>query len=333
MLRRLIGEDVELDIRFATDPARVYIDEAQLENAIVNLAINARDAMPEGGRLSIDISQAYVDASDLPSDSATAEGAAYVIVTVADTGHGMDDTVQQHIFEPFFTTKEPGRGTGLGLATTYGVVNQAGGFVLVESGVGEGTTVKVCLPRANEPEEPPMEQPAIIQPSGGTETILVVEDDDSLRSFVCDALADYGYRVLDAKEGIEAMALAAAYPGPIDLLLTDLVMPGMRGTILATGLLAHRPGLHVLCMSAYIEQVLRSEQQSVAWRYIEKPFTPEELAAKVREAIDSPPPSMREVPGRRAGRVRVARQGPIDLAAQSIRLGEPGESAAPMPRR
>ena len=291
MLRRLIGEDVRLVTAPAADLGPIQADPAQIDQVIANLAVNARDAMPGGGVLTIETSNVVVDQAyaDLHLEAQPGE---YVLLAVSDTGVGMDEGVQARIFEPFFTTKEPGQGTGLGLATVFGIVKQGKGRIEVYSEVGHGTTFKIYWPRIQEAgegaEAPSAAAPAIPGPLvGGTETVLLVEDEVEVRELAKRILQSCGYPVLTAGDGLEALQMGEEYDGPIHLLLTDVVLPHMRGTDLAGRLVAKRPGMRVLYMSAYTDGAIA--QQGVlppGVFFLGKPFTIEELTQTVREVLD-----------------------------------------------
>jgi two-component system cell cycle sensor histidine kinase/response regulator CckA len=286
MLRRLVGERIAL--RLDLDPALgdVTADPGQVEQVIANLGVNARDAMPEGGTLTI--ATANVSRAGLPAvgeDVLPAESA-LVSLAVTDTGTGMDEHVLAHLFEPFFTTKELGRGTGLGLATVYGIVRQSGGQIQVASRPGEGSTFTVYLPRLEAGVRTGAAAPAAPPPvPGGSETVLVVEDEDAVRHLVCRVLRSKGYRVLEAPHAEAAVALSAT-ADRIDLLVTDIVMPGMGGTALAALLLAARPALRVLYMTGYApEAVERRGELAEGDGLLEKPFSADDLARKVRDVL------------------------------------------------
>ena len=289
MLRRLIGEDVRLELALAPSVRAVRADPGQLEQVILNLAVNSRDAMPHGGRLTIESGDVELDEAYARAHPGAAPGR-YVMLAVADTGTGMDAEIQAHIFEPFFTTKEQGKGTGLGLATVYGIIKQSGGSVWVYSEPGRGTTFKIYLPRVDEAVAG--EPLAQVEPEavGGKETVLVAEDDPSVRAVVADVLTQKGYRVLRAPDGQAALEMAGSHPGAIDLLVTDIVMPGMTGRELAEALAAARPGVLLLYMSGYTDDaVVRHGVLEAGVPYIQKPFTPSALAAKVRAVLDRRP--------------------------------------------
>ena len=289
MLRHSVPEDVELVLELDPSLGRVRADPTQIEQVIVNLVLNACDAMPKGGRLTLRTVEGPC-AAGTARPASSEDGGPYVELAVLDTGVGMGDDVLQHIFEPFFTTKEIGRGTGLGLATVYGIVHQSGGSVLVESAKGRGATFRVRLPRVQAPLEVPPPEPRPRAATGGRERILLVEDEPSVRRHLQRALEGEGYRVRAVADAAHALALAERPGEGIDLLVTDVVMPGMSGPALAARLAAQRPGLRILYVSGYVEDVLapRGVVASGA-AFLEKPFTPEVLAAKVREVLKAPP--------------------------------------------
>ncbi|MGH7569267.1 MAG: response regulator [Gemmatimonadales bacterium] len=286
MLRRLIGEDVELVTVPAPDLGAIRADPGQLEQVLVNLVVNARDAMPEGGRLTIETANVTLD-EDYTRLHAPALPGQYVLLAVSDTGTGMDPETRNHIFEPFYTTKEKGKGTGLGLATVYGIVKQSGGFVWVYSEPGQGATFKIYLPRVDERAQP-LETPAASTTSlRGTETVLLVEDEVTVRTVARQMLERQGYTVLEATGAEAATAIAETHDGPIHLLLTDVVMPGSSGRALADRLTPLRPELRVLFMSGYTDEaVVRHGMLERGVAYLQKPFAPEGLARRVREVID-----------------------------------------------
>jgi nitrogen-specific signal transduction histidine kinase len=288
MLPSLIGEDVGLI--FAPEPklGRVKADPGQIEQVIMNLAVNARDAMPQGGKLVIQTKNFVMDA-DYARTHPPATPGQYAMLTVSDTGHGMDAETQSRIFEPFFTTKEQGKGTGLGLATVYGIVKQSGGFIWVYSEPGQGTRFEIYLPRVDEPLElsEPLNHGVANLP--GSETLMLVEDQEDLRALVGDFLRENGYTVLEAKDGIEGLEVAEQHQGQIHLLVTDLVMPRMGGWELAERLLSLRPQLKVLYLSGYAEY--SAAPFSGKYRpgtLVEKPFLMNMLARKVREILEKP---------------------------------------------
>ena len=287
MLRRLLGEDIELDVSLDPEPGRVRADPGQLEQVIVNLAVNARDAMPSGGRLLIQTRPMDLDEEFLRTRATECRPGRYVAIMVSDTGTGIAPEVLPHIFEPFFTTKEAGKGTGLGLATVYGIVMQGGGLVSVYSESGRGATFKVFLPRVAPLEGDPTEGLEVPPPARGTETVLVVEDDAQLRQLTRKLLEHHGYRVLAAESADAALALAAGEAQAIDLLLTDIVMPRVNGVDLARRLQEKRPGMRVMFTSGYTGRSL--EASGVLEHpdaFIEKPFTADDLARQVRVVLE-----------------------------------------------
>jgi PAS domain S-box-containing protein len=285
MLRYIIGENIQLETHLATNPWPVKVDPAQIEQVIVNLAVNARDAMPSGGRLTVETANVTLDAS-YAAYHLEAQPGDYVLITVSDTGIGMTDEVKAHLFEPFFTTKEVGKGTGLGLATVYGIVKQSGGHIWVYSEEGEGTTFKIYLPRATSVARPPSGLGGIKDVRGGEETILVVEDNDEVRDLALRMLAGQGYTMLEARNGQEALQISAGYTCSIHLLLTDIVMPGISGKDLAQQLSQARPGLKVLFMSGYSDIAFGHHQGVETDNFLQKPFSPMDLARKVRAVLD-----------------------------------------------
>ena len=282
MLRRLIGEDVELELRLGAELGVVKADQTQIEQVVLNLIVNARDAMPSGGELTIETANAEFDAAYAAAHP-PAQAGRFVMLSVTDTGIGMDAETQRQIFEPFFTTKGPGEGTGLGLSTVYGVVQQSGGHIWVYSEPGHGTTFKVYLPRVDAPLETLGEGSPRPLALGGRETVLLVEDTESLREVVRDVLEERGYSLLLASHGEEALALAREHAGPIHLLLTDLVMPKLGGADLARQLRSVRPEMRVLYMSGYTDGAIsRQGVLEEGSALLEKPFTSERLAHAVR---------------------------------------------------
>ncbi len=287
MLRRVIGEDVELATSLAPDLGPVRADVGQLEQILMNLAVNARDAMPTGGKLTIETASVEQVPGDAGERGARA-GRRFVMLAVSDTGCGMDEATKARIFEPFFTTKEPGKGTGLGLATVYGIVKQSGGLIWLYSEPGEGTSFKIYLPQV---DATPGAEAAALSPQAprGTETVLLVEDAAAVRAVTKQALVRQGYTVLEAPNGEAALRLAQQHRGPIHLLLTDVVMPALSGRQLAQQLAAVRPDVKVLYASGYTDDaVVRHGIVEAKAAYLQKPFTPAMLARKVRAVLDSP---------------------------------------------
>ncbi|HWP34705.1 MAG TPA: response regulator [Thermodesulfobacteriota bacterium] len=285
MLERLVGEPIELVTCVEPDLGLVKADPAQLEQVLVNLALNARDAMPQGGRLTLEASSVTLDAARSGRDPALPPGR-YVRLTVRDTGCGMDAETQAHLFEPFFTTKPLGKGTGLGLSVAYGIVTQSGGHIAVESAPGQGSAFSVYLPRADGADGEPAGRR---EARRGSETVLLVEDEEVVRQLVREVLQQHGYTVLEARQGEEALELARGYAEPIDLLVTDVVMPRIGGCELARRLAEARPSLKVLYVSGYTGNALTCGDTPVEeLAFLQKPFTPQALLAKVREVLDGP---------------------------------------------
>jgi PAS domain S-box-containing protein len=288
LLDRIVGADIELSARTAENLALIHADPDQVEQAIVNLALNARDAMPGGGRLEVATSMEDVDDVFARRHMPMPPGR-YVVLSVSDTGHGMTDETQAQIFEPFFTTRDVGKGTGLGLSMVYGTVKQSGGFIFVDSAPDRGTTFRLYFPPAVAP-------PAAAMAGSRTDasardapppevTLLIVEDEPAVRNLVAATLKTEGYRLLLAGSAEEAMLVAAEHPGAIDLLLTDAVMPGKSGIELANALVAERPGLPVIVMSGYTRETLDVTGLSHAVVLVHKPFTPRELRQRIREVL------------------------------------------------
>jgi CheY-like chemotaxis protein len=293
MLRRLIGEDIELVTRLGPEPVGcIRADAAQLEHAVINLVVNARDAMREGGRLTLATARVSVEAEgQLAPDARPGD---YLALRVTDTGSGMTEEIRARIFEPFFTTKEPGKGTGLGLATVYGIVKQCGGFITVASEAGKGSTFALHLPRVAQPASAALPLGRAEEPKGGSEVVLLVEDDPAVRALAVEVLLRRGYTVLQARNGAEALQLSEGHPGPIHLLATDVIMPQMNGRQLAERLVASRPGLKVLFLSGHTEDTtLRAGVLDESIPFLQKPFAPEVFTARVRELLDGRAPQQR----------------------------------------
>ena len=286
MLRRLLGEDVTLATVLAPTLGRVRADVGQLEQVIMNLAVNARDAMPTGGQLTIETGDVEFDGG-YAAEHYPAPPGKYAMLAVSDTGTGMDPETQAHLFEPFFTTKEKGKGTGLGLATVYGIVKQSGGFIWVYSELGVGTTFKIYLPRVDAAAEPMSGHHAPTPVARGSETVLVAEDEAPVRAVARHALERYGYRVLEAASAEAALDVAQRYSGPIHVLLTDVIMPGMSGRDLAARLATLRPETRVIYMSGYTDDAItRHGVLEPGFVFVQKPFTPDALARTVRDVLD-----------------------------------------------
>ncbi len=289
MLRRLIGEDIDLVMLPGAELGRVKADPGQIEQILVNLAVNARDAMPDGGKLVIETANVEFDEAYARSRPVVTPGR-YVMLAMSDTGTGMDAAIQAHIFEPFFTTKEKGKGTGLGLSTVYGIVKQSGGFIWVYSEPGLGSTFKIYLPSVEDAAESVARSEAREFPFGGSETILLVEDEEAVRALASRILQGRGYRVLECARPEDALHIAEHHQEPIDLLLTDVVLPKMSGRKIAEHLTALRPNMKVLYMSGYTDDaVVRNGVLESNTAFLQKPFTPSGLARKVREVLDAAP--------------------------------------------
>ncbi len=288
MLKRLISEDIELSTRLDEDLWPVEIDPTQIEQVVVNLAVNAGDAMPDGGKLAIETANAVLDEA-YAAHHLEVEPGEYVLLAVSDTGVGMNDEVKTRLFEPFFTTKERGKGTGLGLATVFGIVKQNRGHIRVHSQVGEGTTFEVYLPRAEGSLAPSDRSPAYLEPSAlGSETLLVVEDETQVRELMRDILIAQGYKVLTAEDGVDALQVAQRHEDPIHLLISDVVMPRMSGRALADQLRAIRPEIRVLFTSGYTDDaILRHGVLDKGTDFLAKPFELETLARRVRSVLDA----------------------------------------------
>jgi nitrogen-specific signal transduction histidine kinase len=289
MLRRLIGEDIHLVTVLYPALASVQADPGQLEQAIMNLAVNSRHAMPQGGQLTVETANVYLDDAYTRQHRMVVPGS-YVMLAVSDTGLGMDEKTQARIFEPFFTTKEKGEGTGLGLSMVYGFVRQSGGHIWVYSEPGKGTTFKIYLPSIQASAAKPAKPQRPEKLAGGCETVLVVEDEEGVRKLIRSVLQQAGYTVLEAPNGAEALRLCESHSEPIDLAISDVVLPHIGGRELADALVSLRPQMNVLFMSGYTDDaVVRHGIINLAVPFLQKPFTPAALAKKVREVLNGTP--------------------------------------------
>jgi two-component system, cell cycle sensor histidine kinase and response regulator CckA len=285
LLGRLIGEDIELVTELAPGPTCVRADPLHLEQVLMNLAVNARDAMPRGGALTLETSDVTFDAGR-PAEHPQMPPGDYAMLTVRDTGCGMDAETRKRLFEPFFTTKEQGKGTGLGLSTVYGIVKQNGGYIWVDSEPGKGSTFRIYLPLVGEAVDVASAPAPAPKVPGGSETLLVVEDDDEVRRLLKDELQQFGYTVLDASNGGEALLFCERYPGAIHALVTDVVMPHMDGYEVAERLRAVRPDMRTLYISGYSDQAAaRQSRGGPGDAFLAKPFTPDALAGRIREVL------------------------------------------------
>ena len=284
LLRPLIGENIDLTTRLTPNVGHTRADAGQLEQVIMNLVVNAKDAMPDGGRILIQTSEADPDTAR--REHSLIEPGTYILLSVSDTGAGMDRETQSRIFEPFFTTKEKGKGTGLGLSTVYGIVKQGGGYIFAQSEPGCGTTFRIYLPRVADPADSPRVDKHAHAAAGGSETVLLVEDEESVRELVRETLKTRGYRVIEASDGIAGMRVSEEYQGNIEILITDVVMPGMSGRELAKRVAAARPNIRVLYLSGYTEDAIIHEGAlEPGTGFLQKPFTLQVLARKVREVL------------------------------------------------
>ena len=289
LLPPVLGENVELELRLAPDLGVVYADPRQIEHMVMNLVLNARDAMPQGGRVTIETRAVQLGpgSGTWRSEEEHALSGRFTMLSVADTGHGMDAATLQRIWEPFFTTKPPGRGTGLGLASVYGAAKQSGGFVWADSEPGRGTTVQVYWPEIRAAAEPPAEPEPLPPLAGGNETLLIVEDEDLVRALAVRVLRTFGYSCHQAHDASEALRLVDDAETRVDLVVADVVMPGMSGRELGDRLARLRPGVPVLYTSGFTdEDVIRRGMLEVGRPFLQKPFKPHELARAVREALD-----------------------------------------------
>jgi two-component system, cell cycle sensor histidine kinase and response regulator CckA len=288
MLGRLLGEHIEITTMLEQSLSPIEADPGQMEQLLVNLTVNARDAMPNGGRLTIETRNEAVPAGIAAAPTEVPPGR-YVVLTVTDTGLGMSAEVLAHIFEPFYTTKGPGKGTGLGLATCHGIVEQNHGHISVFSEEGLGSTFRIMLPVAGSDAPAPTEEGPVPTSVGGTEAILVVEDEDSVRRLAVLGLRAHGYSVVDARDGQAALQLAADPSLHFDIVVSDVVMPGIGGPELARKLESMRPGVPVILVSGHAEQSVLEDGPTSGFSFLQKPFTPEALARRVRDVLDARP--------------------------------------------
>ena len=285
LLSRLLGADIHVQTRLSEKALTVLGDPGQVEQAVINLALNARDAMPNGGLLVLTTTLEAVD-EEAARNHVPMPAGTYIVLTVTDTGHGMPRETQARIFEPFFTTKDVGKGTGLGLSMVYGTLKQIGGFIFVDSELGRGTTFRLYFPPAIKPPAPAPPPVARDDHPTGTETLLIVEDETAVRNLVASALRNDGYQLLLASSAEEALRMVEAHTGPIDLLLTDAIMPGKSGLELANQMVARQPGLPVIVMSGYTEENLAISGLTERPALLQKPFTPRDLRRRIREVLD-----------------------------------------------
>jgi CheY-like chemotaxis protein len=289
MLKRIIGETIAMEMNLADDLWPIRVDPSKMDQIIMNLVVNARDAMPDGGTLTIDTANVTLTGSAALAE-ADGESGDYVLLTVRDTGVGIHQEAQRHIFEPFFTTKKRGQGTGLGLSTVFGIVKRFQGHIRLESDIDAGTTFRIYLPRAQETRSNGASQPQDQLITGlvrGTETVLLVEDETAVRELAVNVLKSCGYRVLAAKDGVEALQTGESFSETIDLLVTDVIMPNMNGTELAEGLQGQYPEIRVLYMSGYAgEEIEQNSALTPDVSFLSKPFSIAELTQKVRLVLD-----------------------------------------------
>jgi CheY-like chemotaxis protein len=286
ILPRLLGEEIEMAVLPGRDTGMIYADHIQLEQVLINLAVNARDAMPHGGRLTIETANIDFDGSHTPPQQLILPGS-YVLLKITDTGCGMNSETRSHVFEPFFTTKAEGKGTGLGLSIVYGIVKRSGGYILVESELNSGTTIKIYFPRVDAVPSPPVDSASqVVNAGNDSGIVLLVEDEELLRNMICEFLASGGYTVLEASSGAEAIAALERFGRPIDILVTDVILPKTRGPELAGKLREKLPDLKVIYMSGYTDtSLVRDGILEAGTILVQKPFKLQELARVIREAL------------------------------------------------
>jgi two-component system, cell cycle sensor histidine kinase and response regulator CckA len=292
MLPRLLGEDIQIVFTPGPTLERVAADRAQIEQILLNLAVNARDAMPKGGKLVLATSNVFLSAPQIETGGIELPAGSYVLLSVTDTGTGMEHEVKSHIFEPFFTTKERGKGTGLGLATVYGIVKENNGFIAIDSELGKGSEFKIYFP------VDPVAKDALVTkivsaPAGGTETILLVEDEAALREITCEYLQSRGYNVLSANSGMQALEICRAHEAPIDILMTDIIMPGIQGPELVKAALNMRPQMHVIYVSGYTDRGLDIANQENNAILLQKPYSLADLGHTIRSTASQQLPANR----------------------------------------
>jgi hypothetical protein len=288
MLPRLLGEDVQIVFTPGQSLERVAADRAQIEQIILNLAVNARDAMPDGGKLELSTSNVFLSTPQTEGGGVELPAGNYVLLSVADTGTGMEQEVKSHIFEPFFTTKERGKGTGLGLATVYGIVKENHGFIVIDSELGKGSEFKIYFPVNAMAKEAPATK-SVSAPAGGSETILLVEDEEALREITCEYLQSRGYNVLSANSGMQALEICRAHEAPIDILMTDIIMPGIQGPELVKAALDMRPHMHVIYVSGYTDRGLEIASKETNVVLLRKPYSLADLGHTIRSSAAIPP--------------------------------------------
>jgi two-component system cell cycle sensor histidine kinase/response regulator CckA len=285
LLRRLIGEDIDTVSNISTEPLMIHADRGKIQQIIMNLVVNARDAMPEGGKLTIETTAVDLEENYILNRPETRPGP-YAMFAISDSGMGMNQETQARIFEPFFTTKEKGKGTGLGLSTVYGIVKQSDGYIWVYSEIGRGTTIKIYFPRVTETPEKSQIEKGEQSGSRGFETVLIVEDENAVRSFVSRVLRDRGFNVLEAADGREALHIAQDYPNEIHLVISDVVMPGVGGKALISHLEEVRPRVKSLFISGYTDNaIVHHGILDSGLAFLQKPFSVDSLIGKVREVL------------------------------------------------